>query len=805
MTNRSYRTRRLLFRQFLWVCSLGFVLLVLGLGTHGFMGLGADLPDAAYRAIQLFGLNFDVGDPPPEELPLALEVARFLAPGVLIAAVVKLLADGFWMHLRRIWHTRKSRTPRDVVIGFGPLGREVGRRLLEDGSSVTWIDRIGGDNEALRDAREAAERMGGVLLTGDPADPRQLEAARIDRAQRAFVALGDDLASFGTAEAIRAHAPGLKDIRVFTESPSVAGFLPLVAGAGFMTGRGVELFNIRGEAVRNLVRTAQWDRLAGLVGQDRVHLVIAGFGWQGEALMEETLLLCNRVGLKPPLVTVIDRNADAARDRVRRRSPALLSDDLGVEDWLPPRFIRADLETVDFSALNLCESEAQHPVPVTAWVVCTGDDDLNLRTALQLQMAIQSRGLDGSSIHVRIWAGHAGMSYKLGTDGLGMSIPFGGLDAGLDQTAALAIDPDKDAKILHMAYLATEPDAPGLRTVETKEPDEVVPMARSEGSKAYADEEWVKLSPTKMTANRRAHRHAAMKFFDLGYDWRGWLAGRLPGLSDEQWRRWADAHKALAKAGFSDEMHDDATTRLGENEATFLGVMTREHRRWTIDRAIDGWQRADIRDESRLLHPYMDVWSNLDCTTRAYDAVQVRAFIERPKDSGMPAAWAHTSIGIDLRDATAVLSTTAVAEWLAATEAQIVLPTGNLERPEKTTFTLEAEHLHLALGDRLKELARGGILCRIFLVFPAPPAKPVLDLANYLAGKVSQKGVAVAAVWAWKKGADTTPRLPAWASKQTKDVTVEVRVAPPSFAPYRQPSDSEIWANMFRQRNARRR
>jgi len=779
-----------LFRHWLCACSVLFVGIVLALGTYGFHKLGKPPWDAFYSAVQVFGLNYDKGEFAKDEIDWTLQVARFLAPGVLIAAVVKLLADGFWSWLRRVWHTRSTNHPRDVVIGFGPLGREIGRRLLEQGRAVTWIDHVAGDDEALRDAREAAERFGGVLVTGDPSDERQLRAAALNRAQRAFVALGDDLASFDAAEAIRAHATRPIDIRIFTESPVIAGSLPMAAQFGFVTGRGVELFNIRAEAVRRLVKTVQWDRLAGIVGQDRVHLVIAGLGWQGEALMEETLLLCNRVGLKPPLVTVIDRDARSARARVLRRSPALLSPDLNVPNWLPPRFVESDLETVDFAGLDLRETCDQQAVAVTAWAICTGNDDLNLRASLQLQTAIQTRRLEGAPIHIRIWAGHASDSHSLGTDGLTMSVAFGGLSAGLDHTSALMSDPDQSSKTLHDAYLEAKRASPGLKQDQVTVPEKPVSRERQK-------ERWEDLSPSMKNSNRRANRHAAMKLADLGYDWKRWESGQLPVLSDDQKKGWHRAQAALAEVGFNTpalSMPDGVEEKIA---ARFLKVMKVEHDRWTMDRAIDGWRWAKKRDDSRLLHPSMTDWSKLDKTTRAYDAVQVRTFVDRPKTADRPDAVEWNCVCVDLNRETGLFSNALLTGWPTATELQILLPAGNIERPDKTEFTSENEKLQKALLGKLRKLANGENLCRVFLIFPAPPAVPVLALANDLARAVQVKGVYVNPVWAWRQGPHRSVRLPEGLKFAEHDVAAELLKSTGQSPQRPKPPDGEIWASLF--------
>ncbi len=134
---------RILTRHLLWTLARVFVAVVLGLGTWGFLSVGADVPGAVYKSIQLFGLNFDL----PEEarklpLPLQLKIARMLAALVLIATVIKLLADGLGLRLHRLFNTRGVNFPRDLVLGFEGLGTEIGRRLIATGRRITWIDRV---------------------------------------------------------------------------------------------------------------------------------------------------------------------------------------------------------------------------------------------------------------------------------------------------------------------------------------------------------------------------------------------------------------------------------------------------------------------------------------------------------------------------------------------------------------------------------------------------------------------------------------------------------------------------------------
>lgn len=738
--------RNFLFRHWLWGCSVGFILLVLGLGTWGFIDLGTKFWDGLYRAIQLFGLNFDLPEgKTPADIPLQLHFARLLAPVVLIAAIVKLMADGLGLRWQRRRNTRVFNFHRDLVLGFGAFGEEVGRRLIKARRNVTWIDRIPGNDEELRQARDRAERLGGFLIVGDPSDPVNLEAARIDLVKRVYVALPDDLACFDAAETARKHLSAGKPVRMFTANPQMTGALQAAAQGGFATGRGVDLFNTRADAVRRLVLTARWDNLALLLGQDRVHLVIAGCGWQGEALLEETLLLCLRADLKPPLITVLDIDAEGVKNRLLRRAPALFTGSLGVRDYLPPRFVQTDLEQVDFATKDLREDKKQPQVPVTAWALCAGDDDLNLRAGLVLHTAMQTRRLDGAPIHIRVHSGHGVATHAIGTDGITLSSTFGSLQDGLDQTSALDDDPDAGSKDLHKAYLEAEFVAPGIADPKRAREDSL--------------ENWNRLSPTKRNSNRRAHRHAPMKLADLGFDWRCNRPGDLPTVASQEREAYAKAHDALYARKFLDVDHS-----CSDDAVRLFRAMTTEHDRWCIDRALDGWQPGKVRDESRLIHSNMVPWEDLGkgeaedkaLTTRAYDAVLLRALLENDAAGHDRPAFKAMVIWVDATDPEKPRSSHPLTQWTEATELRILLPAGNTMRPEKSPRTYDSNKLMA----EVKTAVQGDKLCRVTLLFPAPPFPGVVALANELASTATGRA-RVERAWLWRAGEDHTARLAA--------------------------------------------
>jgi hypothetical protein len=96
-------------------------------------------------------------------------------------------------------------------------------------------------------------------------------------------------------------------------------------------------------------------------------------------------------------------------------------------------------------------------------------------------------------------------------------------------------------------------------------------------------------------------------------------------------------------------------------------------------------------------------------------------------------------------------------EWTTATELRILLPQGDRARPENTRLDPDT-YPYLQLADTLIAVARAGRLCRLTLLFPAPPVPKILALANTLAGAVAGHGVTVHPVWAWNAGGGAEPR-----------------------------------------------
>ena len=90
-----------------------------------------------------------------------------------------------------------------MVVGYGPTGEAVGRRLKDAGFAVHVVD-------LNRRLLQGAVANGHTAHLGDATHPEVLEHAAVDRAIAIAVTLPDPSASRRSVEQVRALAPGAR-------------------------------------------------------------------------------------------------------------------------------------------------------------------------------------------------------------------------------------------------------------------------------------------------------------------------------------------------------------------------------------------------------------------------------------------------------------------------------------------------------------------------------------------------------------------------------------------------------------------
>jgi hypothetical protein len=145
-----------------------------------------------YLSLQLFVLH---PQGLPAHDPLQLDIARFLAPVLLVLATVSLLTSAFGTRARHLWLTRSTR--HEIICGAGVHGQALAN-ILRRTKPVVVID-IDPRAPGLQGQVHGRESR----LIADTVNPDTLRRARVARAARLIAVTGDDVVNAQIASTVR--------------------------------------------------------------------------------------------------------------------------------------------------------------------------------------------------------------------------------------------------------------------------------------------------------------------------------------------------------------------------------------------------------------------------------------------------------------------------------------------------------------------------------------------------------------------------------------------------------------------------
>lgn len=740
-------------------------LAIWGLGTHGFVVSQNDdccrptiIASAAYKSLQMFGLNFDLepqkqstSKTEPEKSPSkaepasgaaeekvvepTLQVARFMAAGFSASTAILLISRPLRTALQILLQIAWFWRPRIVVFGYGPLGRAIARRFRAT-RTVTVVDL---DPDGARST--AAADDGVLFVEGDGSDPAILRKVGLRRCRTVFVALDDDMASLDVAAAITAaesSRTSTLDLRLVLSSRSLSRDLADSQWAKLGALDRASIFDLPEMAAIRLCETARFDRVALEAGQPRTHVVVIGCGDLGEAVMTEVLLTAWRIALAPPAVTVIDAHADEVRARIEAVAPALFIPP-GTPGALP-RLSRPDLhfETAALTAANVAPVIARIAAgraPITAIVVVTGRDVINVEIGMALERAMTRSYLPIAPVHVRLSNEYRGDTPDLGSTRIGLVAPFGSLESIVEYGRAFGPDPDLVARRIHDHY---------RRAKERAFPYDPEPI-------------WTDLKPTLKASNRRLYRHAVQKLEDLGLQIRANGLGRLRisgAIAREIDRLRLDLEGQYGKivdfAGAPSRCPVTAIAPIKRIERSAV----LEHDRWMTERATDGWRAAASkeckdRDDARKLQNYMVEWKHVDEFARKYDTLLLWALTT--VEIGDEAQVFERVVGrvwmsYDRSDQKErwIFTTDFESDAIRPTELQIGVTVADFNGLDITTLAASAAS-RLTRFVATTDLT--GQLLRIRLMPTLPSDERLLRIVNAVARQLTKAGLDVDVTW----------------------------------------------------------
>jgi hypothetical protein len=357
------RLRRALHVSQWWIIAGAAVTAVL-LGMLGFRDwapvAGEPTPtfwDRAYRTAQLFTLESG-SVATGENVPLSLQVARFLAPLVTAGALVRAVL-GLFQEQAQLLRLRATRH-HVVVCGLGRKGTALARSLREHGHRVVAVE-----HDAENDLVVTCRSAGVPVIIGDSTDPEVLRRAGIGRAMFLVALCGRS--SVNAQVATVAHDLSRGRRRALTcmahiVEPDLAHLLqtrfPATEDAAPFR---LEFFDLYERAARVLLQRHPPFR----AGDRTPHLLVVGLGRLGSRLTVEATRSWRLAGHTDRLrVSVVDPQAEQQVATMLTAHPEV-----------------ATACTVEVTGL------VADPTVSTA-VVCLGNEAQALQTALEVHRSL---------------------------------------------------------------------------------------------------------------------------------------------------------------------------------------------------------------------------------------------------------------------------------------------------------------------------------------------------------------------------------------------------------------------------------
>ncbi|MDF7777905.1 hypothetical protein P1X14_21800 [Sphingomonas sp. AOB5] len=553
-----------------WGLAIAFVA-IWALGTLGWRWTdpSLDWPEAIYRALQLFSLNFEQ----TADINIWLQLARFLAPAFLIYTLIIAFSRhlGMWM-----WAISKLFRRRITVVGFGSVGKAAAQRLRErhKRARIVAIDRTVAPAD-----RRAADNAGVKLIEVDALDAvgRDRFPVSLRRSDDIVIACGPDDITLAIAEDIRSdlRSRGETDTNIWMHLGSHSLAERLRDADTATDPPRAEPFELATTTARALMMEHPLSLEARAAELKRVHVVIHGFGEFGWVMAEEVLLNGGFPAptFKPPLVSVVVANSAEAKAR-----------------WLARHHTEHDVPEVEFfdapkgtlgtddTALEPLD-EIEKLAPPSLHVIAMGDDTVSIAEGLALRAAMRR----GKRITAPIAIFTETRSHR----------PFDlAKPSGVRQHSLMMVG-----------------DALGASGQASFVDSEIETLARTI-QKGYHDKwggpEFKKEPFTMQLSNRRAAAHFLHKLRVLGFE-------RL----DPQAIAFGIGDSGL---GWLESLP----------ETKLLEIDRFEHERWRVDRVLEGWRPGKRNDEARLRHQLVPGWfaALAPNATDGKDRAQMAAFLK---------------------------------------------------------------------------------------------------------------------------------------------------------------------------------
>jgi len=627
-------------RETIAFLSLALVAFILGICGYAHYRPELGCTDHIIDSVKLFfSFSFNYAKDLTTPIPLVLNTARWLALIATFIAILKTYTLIAQAHKDRLWLMLPWVKNHLVVCGLGEHGYCMTMVLLNQaktrprgwaaralhylpaflrpkGKTIVVIE-ADPNNPHLATVRAAGARV----IIGDATSNIMLRTAQIQKAAKTHIMLGNDNKVIAAAITCRnivaksrkkqrpplecyAHMQrphGKKFFKVhdlFSSSKKSETFDPKIIDDNLLS------------AQQLLLAYAGKMLAPARTSPTPPRIVVAGAGCIGQNLLLQMAHILHPGSKKLLDVTLVDIQAAKREKEFYTRYPFMLppsknktpatdaaTDDAAATDanadadaapapgskpgeplFVTPRFVHGDITLCDDALMNEIRGDAANPIHGV--FLCIGNETDELAAALLLR-----RHLNDDQIPIVVCADSAsGLSDLLKVEAVK--------------------DPDwKNISIHNLTKLACEQFGPNGEAIET--------MAKA------LHEEWRELD---LKQNRPA----------LPWD-------DLPDHEKESSRNQAyNLLLNLKNYGYEYRLAPNPPLLAGQfyapEDLPLLGDM--EHRRWMIEKFLNGWKYGETKDPDKKLNPYLQPSENLDSDTRKKDTKPIESTLRLLQASG---------------------------------------------------------------------------------------------------------------------------------------------------------------------------
>ncbi len=523
-----------------------------------------------------------------------LQIMRFVLPALTIFTLIVaiLLSARHWAQFKALLFV----PPEVVFLGAGRAASSLAKAFLDKGTRAVALDP-----DIEQEYARAIKQEGAILLPGSATDLDILKKLQVSRATRIYIATDDDMRNMETALAVMEMKPGTKGQKL------VIRMADKTIQAAFMQHQTVKDFAARNDVIwldltANAARfVLQKYPLPGAARSDgNRHIGIFGF----DALGQELLLQVVRTVIDPssaPLRITVFAEKAGALERFLRCYPAL---DPAMRDQAIYRGLAPLAEVVHVPVRSGVVSpsaiiHADKEVPFSAFYVAAETDHESLAVTeqiAQVKTILRNRApvvccLPGTSFETSFDV-KQGRGASLGED-----VTFFHVTA--DQFHAWESFPgevlDTCGMIVHEAYeYLNQHDVP-------------VPLDQrwhQMNGKSGRATRWLKVDEKLRRSSRFSGDHFREKLRRLGFE-----------LSE-------DLLMLERSSGYIEVDKKELQTVLDDDQVEKLRRI--EHRRFVIERLLDGWLYDKHRNRDRKLNPTLVHFDDLSDDEKLKDETIIR-------------------------------------------------------------------------------------------------------------------------------------------------------------------------------------